>query len=217
METPVQTAAQTAENRIYRTLTMRTPKLILGDLAIQEVPDSIGDLTGLTDLDLESLHFEQRGSNLSTLPTSIGCLIKLRSIDVSGNQITWLPVSIRQLAALETFDLANNLLTRLPRSIGRLPNLRHLNVALNHLTDLPDSIGWLTKLEILDVSDNSLVTLPSSLRNLRSLKAIFLHGNAGLRIPPELLGPTAEDVKCCGEQPADPAAILDYCFKNQAS
>ncbi len=215
MEKPVQIAAYSAEDRISRVLKLGAKTLILGDLNIHEIPESIGDLVSLEHLDLESIQIEHHGSNLSTLPPALGRLANLRSIEASGNRITWLPTSLGRLAALEAFDVSCNLLTSLPQIIGALTRLRHLDVACNEMTDLPESMGELTSLETLDLTENFLCTLPDSLRKLHSLKALFLHGNDDLGLPAELLGPTADAVAHHHAQPADPARILDYYFHTQ--
>lgn len=217
MEKPVQTAEHSAEDRISRALKLAAKSLILGDLNIHEVPESIGDVVSLEHLDLESIQLEHHGSNLSTLTSAIGRLAKLRSIEASGNRITWLPTSLGQLGSLEALDVSCNLLTSLPQIIGALTHLRYLDVAFNELTELPESIGELTGLETLDLTENFLYALPDSLRKLRSLKALFLHGNDDLGIPVELLGPTADAVEHHQAQPADPARILDYYFHTQTA
>ena len=211
----MQTADYSAENRISRAMRLGAKTLILGDLNIHEVPESIGDVMTLEHLDLESIQLEHHGSNLSTLPPAIGRLAHLRSIEASGNRLTWLPTSLGQLGSLEALDVSCNLLTSLPQTIGALAHLRHLDVAFNELTELPDSVGELGSLETLDLTENFLCALPDSLRKLHSLKALFLHGNDDLGIPAELLGPTADAVAHHHAQPADPARILDYYFHIQ--
>ncbi|MHA2346780.1 MAG: leucine-rich repeat domain-containing protein [Candidatus Hodarchaeales archaeon] len=122
----------------------RITKLILTELGpflsgLTSLPESIGQLTQLTSLDL-------RDNQLSSLPVSIGQLTQLRHLDLRDNQLTSLPVSIGQLTQLRHLDLRDNQLTSLPESIGQLMQLVSLNLRENQLTNLPDSIGQLSKL-----------------------------------------------------------------------
>ena len=179
-----------AEDRISWALKTRAESLTLGDLDLTELPESIGALRDLLELDLAhqpALHY---GCNLSDLTGAIGGARQLRQLNLTCNQ-----------------------LTTLPATIGQLARLRRLKLGLNRLANLPDSIGALAELEFLDLSDNYLKALPASFRELRGLKALFLHGNDALDLPAEILGPEWDEVEQHGAHPADPAAILDYYFR----
>ena len=51
------------------------------------MPESLGNLTALTELDLS-------GNQLTAVPESLGNLTALTELDLSGNQLTALPVRL---------------------------------------------------------------------------------------------------------------------------
>jgi hypothetical protein len=65
-------------------------RLSLALMRLTAMPDWVGNVTALTELDLS-------GNQLTTLPGSLGNLTALTELDLSGNQLTTLPV---QLAGL---------------------------------------------------------------------------------------------------------------------
>jgi len=92
---------------------------------------------------------------LTDLPDAIGSLASLTELNVSSNQLTKLPDAIGSLAALTRLDVTNNQLTELPAAtIGPLTALAVLRVGMNELTDLPDAVCSLTALKELDVRGN---------------------------------------------------------------
>ncbi|MBD2329954.1 COR domain-containing protein [Alkalinema sp. FACHB-956] len=143
---------------------------------IQELPDSIGQLTNLTQLNLYN-------NQLTELPDSIGQLTNLTQLNLYNNQLTELPDSIGQLTNLTQLNLYNNQLTELPDSIGQLTNLTQLNLYNNQLTELPDSIGKLTNIKTLDLHDNKLVGLPDSIAQLSNLAILDISLNELKNLP----------------------------------
>ena len=91
------------------------------------LPTSIQKLNQLEWLDLS-------GNKLTELPSEIGDLKELRTLNVRKNQLVSLPTSIQKLQQLEDLDLSYNKLTELPSEIGDLKELRRLNVTGNPLT-----------------------------------------------------------------------------------
>jgi Leucine-rich repeat (LRR) protein len=102
---------------------------------------------------------------LTILPDSIGNLTNLTELYVRKNQLTTLPDSIGNLTNLQVLGVENNQLTTLPDWIGNLTHLEYLYVDNNQLTTLPDSIGNLTNLTKLNVEDNENLTINRSLLN----------------------------------------------------
>ncbi|MBP5092825.1 MAG: leucine-rich repeat domain-containing protein [Abditibacteriota bacterium] len=140
------------------------------------LPDSIGNLTGLTELILEHI-------NLTSLPEWIGKLTKLKVLNLRWNRLTFLPKSIGNLTRLTNLYLYNNNLTSLPESIGNLKSLKWLDLNVNNLTSLPDSIGNLTDLTELNFGSNNLTSLPESISNLTKLKVLRLNDNDLTSLP----------------------------------
>ncbi len=61
-----------------------------------------------------------RNNQLAALPSEIGQLTALESLDLGGNGLNSLPPEIGQLTALESLDLGRNQLSTLPRQLGDL-------------------------------------------------------------------------------------------------
>jgi Leucine-rich repeat (LRR) protein len=140
------------------------------------------------------------------IPTLLGLLINLVSLDLPGNSLAGtLPSELSKLTRLTgKLDLSRNLLTgTISSSIGRLVDLTelHLNenrldgaipteIALmtslttlhlssNQMTDgIPHELGRLDRLEDLRLDDNMLSgRLPSSIGNMSNIIKLHLHQN----------------------------------------
>ncbi|MBO7641857.1 MAG: leucine-rich repeat domain-containing protein [Alphaproteobacteria bacterium] len=109
--------------RYVRGKCYESAKLSYESICLRSIPDTIGNLSNLRELDLSD-------NNLETLPESIGCLKKLEELYLSGNR------SFR----------------RLPDSIGDLENLETLKLEQTNLESLPKSMERLTKLSRFDIS-----------------------------------------------------------------
>lgn len=136
---------------------------------IEWVPESIGKMTWLTDLNLS-------GNRLTILPESIGDLVNLVNLDVCTNQLVALPESIGQLICLKTLSIDNNLIEELPWTIGQCTALIELKASFNQLKALPEATGKLMQLHCLDLHWNKLNSLPTtmaSMVNLVDLDASF--------------------------------------------
>ena len=144
--------------------------LDLGSNQLTTLPPEIGQLTGLTTLHLWN-------NQLTTLPPEIGQLTGLTKLRPSSNQLTTLPPEIGQLTSLTTLHLGRNQLTTLPPEIGQLTSLTTLHLGSNQLTTLPPEIGQLTRLTTLDLSRNQLITLPPEIGQLTNLTVFDLSKN----------------------------------------
>ncbi len=149
------------------------------------VPQSIGDLTDLTHLDLSYNYIE-------TLPESIGNLTNLTNLNLKSNRLTKLPESIGTLTKLKVFNIHRNPLVELPESIGNLTKITQLrpckgSANSSDLQRLPESIGNLTNLTQLALQGCKLTELPESIGNLSKLSQLYLNYNR-LAILPESIG-----------------------------
>ena len=169
--------------------------LNLSGNAINEIPESIENLSNLTHLDLsfndslidlpESIgnlsnldYLDLSFNGIRNLPESIGNLSNLTKLDLGFNDTRNLPESIGNLSKLVRLNLSfNQNLKNLPESIGNLFNLIHLNSRYNQLENLPNSIGNLSNLISLDLSNNHLKNLPESIGNLSNLIYLNLRSN----------------------------------------
>ncbi len=172
-------AYQEAEQRIEAARQEGATELDLSLMGLAEVPEAIGSLAQLQELNLFN-------NQLTALPEAIGSLTQLQELDLSYNQLTALPEAIGSLAQLQKLSLANNQLIKLPEAIGSLAQLQSLNLYHNQLTTLPESLGKLTQLQILILVGNNLVVLPQRLDNLNRLKVLSLSSNPFAFLPEQL-------------------------------
>ncbi len=163
-------AYREAERRIKNAQRTGEEGIELRDVYLTELPTSIGDLTQLLTLDLAE-------NKLTWLPKSLGRLSELQMLCLAGNGLTSLPKSLGNLAQLTVLGLADNQLKSLPEFLGDLTQLCSLDLAENRLTSLPESLGSLTELGSLSLSGNKLRSLPASLGQLSGLTYLGLDDN----------------------------------------
>jgi Leucine-rich repeat (LRR) protein len=156
------------------------------DEPVLSLPSSIGELKHLTTLDL-------RSSLIASLPPSIGKLQNLRDLDLSYMEdLFQLPQEIGDLASLNILDLEESSITSLPPSIGRLRNLQYLNLSeTRKLSELPEELGNLVSLNKLNLRGSSIASLPPSIGQLRNLNDLNLSQTENLLELPEEIGDLA--------------------------
>ena len=85
---------------------------------------------------------------VTSLPESIGSLTLLTELNLEENELSSLPDTIGNLKSLTELYLNNNQLSSLPDTIDNLKSLTILNLTMNSLSSLPDTIKkWLKNLE----------------------------------------------------------------------
>jgi len=104
---------------------------------------------------------------LTELPENIGELSGLKQLYLEWNKLTSLPDSFTQLSSLENLAISNNLLISLPSNFGDLSELEFVDLGYNQLTEIPESIGNLKNIEYLWLFNNQLSSLPESIFNLQ--------------------------------------------------
>ncbi|CAD6219227.1 unnamed protein product [Miscanthus lutarioriparius] len=141
------------------------------------IPSVIGELSHLRSLDVSN-------NNVSgPVPTSVGNLTRLESLFMNNNNIYGTTASIFSnllpLRRLRNLDVSYNLIIgAIPLAIGSLGQLQSLNVSDNISGTIPPSIGNLTLLEFLYMQDNFISGgIPLALSNLTSLKVIEMSAN----------------------------------------
>lgn len=96
--------------------------LDLGHNALHALPESLGDLDGLSDF--LYLH----NNRLMSLPASLARLKRLRYLNISGNVLETLPECVCEMRSLIELRASDNPLTVLPDSIRQLTSLRELHL-----------------------------------------------------------------------------------------
>ncbi|XP_034674413.1 disease resistance protein RPV1-like [Vitis riparia] len=156
-------------------------ELYLASTAIEELPSSIGHLTGLVLLDLK------RCKNLKSLPASICKLESLEYLFLSGcSKLENFPEMMEDMENLKELLLDGTSIEGLPLSIDRLKGLVLLNLRnCKNLASLPKGMCKLTSLETLIVSGCSLLNnLPRNLGSLQRLAQLHAEGTA-ITQPPD--------------------------------
>lgn len=161
-----------AERRIEAARQANAIELVLSNLELTELPETIAALTQLQTLDL-------RRNQLTELPEAIAALTQLQTLNLSYNQLTLealadLWKSLSKLTQLRGLYIWGNKLVSIPEEFCQLRQLKELHIAGNQITSLPERIGELYSLQVLNLQDNELSSLPDSLRNLQNLKRLVL-------------------------------------------
>ncbi len=165
----------------------RLRMLDLGHNQLTAVPDSLGDLDGLSDF----LYLHD--NRFASLPASLQGLTKLRYLNISANAFELFPECVCGMAGLIELRVSDNSLVSLPDSVGRLSRLRELHLRNNRLASLPKSIGALRELRQIDLRGNPLRDLPEELASLPRLEKL------DLRWVPDLARPSwAHDLEARG-------------------
>jgi Leucine-rich repeat (LRR) protein len=140
-----------------------------------QIPTEIGNLDNMRTLDLSSNWIS------GSIPDQIELLTKLTSIELASNKISGvIPDALGRLSALVRVSLDDNYLTgRLPTEIALLSNLESFSAFANRINGtLPSEIGSLLRLATFNVEDNRLFReIPSELGLCTSLQTLILSGN----------------------------------------
>lgn len=162
-----------------------TRLLLPNNNLVGTIPQEIGDLTGLTEL---NFYFNGLSGGI---PATIGSLTSLTYLNLYRNQLSGpIPSSIGNLANLNRLELNNNQLSgAIPSEVGSLTNLRYLDLHSNQLTGgIPPALGNLRSLFYLDLGSNPLGgTIPPEVGGMTGL---FYCGFNSLQltgvIPPQM-------------------------------
>nr|GEU81391.1 protein kinase-like domain-containing protein [Tanacetum cinerariifolium] len=140
------------------------------------LPSSIGSLVGLTTLDLDGNQFKGK------IPTTIGKLQKLQYLSLSRNQFLGpIPDAFGNLSMLNKLYLySNKLEDHIPSSIGNCKELNYLDLSYNRLGGkIPKQLLQIPTLTILlNLSHNNLYgSVPSEVKDLKMLNILDLSFN----------------------------------------
>jgi len=103
---------------------------------IKTIPDSIGQLKNLKELNLNN-------HAVTELPPSFGNLANLEYLYLDYNKITTFDEGFFKLSKLDELHLRGNGITELSKSFKKLENLDELELADNEIPNIPqDVLGW---------------------------------------------------------------------------
>jgi internalin A len=154
-------------------------ELYLWGNQISEIPESLSKLTNLTELYLWQ-------NQISGIPESLSKLTNLTELYLWQNQISEIPESLSQLTNLTELNLSQNQISEIPESLSQLTNLTELNLSQNQISEIPESLSQLTNLTGLNLSQNQISEIPESLSQLTNLTGLYLSQNQISEIPESL-------------------------------
>ncbi|WP_170178582.1 T9SS type A sorting domain-containing protein [Flammeovirga pectinis] len=143
------------------------------------LPSELGNLIHLTSLDLYN-------NSLVSVPLELGNLVNLTGLYLSSNSLLSIPLELGNLVNLTGLYLSSNSLVSIPVELGNLVNLTELNLSSNSLVSVPVELGNLVNLTNLSLNSNSLVSVPVELGNLLNLTSLSLSRNSLESVPVEL-------------------------------
>ncbi|HEY9646912.1 MAG TPA: COR domain-containing protein [Chroococcidiopsis sp.] len=152
--------------------------LDLSSCNLTVLPSEIGQLTRLTSLNLSNNQLTK-----SSLPEAIGQLRQLTALQLVGNQLNDLPEAIAHLHSLQELDLSYNRLKTIPTAVTLLPSLTSLVLRSNEISDIPMAIAQMQSLAVLDLSSNQIGQIPSAIAQLQQLTVLDLTSNQISEVP----------------------------------
>jgi hypothetical protein len=140
-------------------------------------------LTQLISGELKGISRLKLAEQLTSFPIEILSLAdSLEILDLSDNQLTTLPSELTQLKKLKIIFASNNLFTVLPEVLGCCENLEMVGFKSNQIEHVPaDALP--AKLRWLILTDNCIETLPDSLGERPRLQKLALAGNKLTTLP----------------------------------
>lgn len=142
--------------------------LDIARLNLTEIPSSLGTLNKLFSLNLSN--------NSITNFTNIAPLIQLEEINLSGNALTKVPEEINNFLNLKTLNLSNNKIEQFS-TLNSLHNLEWLSLENNNLNNIPTEITAIERLTYLNLSRNNISGGTGMLSTLINLEQLWLNHN----------------------------------------
>ncbi|GHU51910.1 hypothetical protein FACS189496_1130 [Bacilli bacterium] len=146
-------------------------KLDLSHYRIKEIPPELAELDGLTELDL--LNIDQ-----TNLPDFLGNLTGLKTLRIGSAYSSpherpayIVPDTLANLTKLQRLYLGYNI-PEIPSWIFTLKNLKMLTICNDEIDAIPPLIKNFTRLEGLQIHGEKITDLPESLGHLTSLRKI---------------------------------------------
>ena len=139
-----------------------------------KIPNEIGDLRGLKKLVIENMVFD-------VLPETIGQLTNLLEIDLNGTTITQLPNSIGNFTELRKFYLRSSKCQTIPDSVGKWRNVQEVLIHSSETSLLPPTIRNWVNVEIVQLRNCKFEEIPLGICGWRNIQRLWLHTNPLMR------------------------------------
>lgn len=164
---------------------------------LRSLPEAMGDVQGITKLDLH-------GNELKVLPASLARLSRLTEIDASHNRLSDLPQGLSELLRLDIsanrfkalplglssckklafLQIDGNSIGTVSNTLSALPLLKTLHFGWDTMQGLPAPLLELTQLETLSLTAKTLEPFPAEFSNMKNLKSLDI-GSCGLQGVPQ--------------------------------
>ena len=189
-------------------------RLDLSGRSLEELPESIGLLSGLTVLNLSNNHlhtlpdsFEKLTmlSNLNIRRNRFECIpdvlaeLPLRSLNANGNQIENVSI-LSQCKDLRVVDLSVNAITSMDIEIKKENELRVVNLSSNYLQEMSSFFTNFCHVERLDLSGNLITSIPSSIENMHALIELKISDNSIEQIDDAIFSLSLENIDLSSNQ-----------------
>lgn len=191
-----------AKSKMFWTKLNNLETLIMKDNNIKFLPDTMGSLRALNNLNLANnmiRHFpamvaEGLGNTLTMLdlsnnelqdvPNEIGKMKRLVRLDLSNNELRELAPNMGNMDALIWMNLDNNQLYELPDNMWKMESLAYVQANFNDIVFLSDSLATNgPPLTIMELSNNKLKMLPEAIAELPLLYQLNVENNQIMSIP----------------------------------
>ncbi|KAM7536081.1 hypothetical protein Aperf_G00000089732 [Anoplocephala perfoliata] len=123
--------------------------LLMDNNPMLNIPPEIHNLRFLTHLSISNSPY------LYELPEEIGCLVKLRALNLCSNSLLKLPPTLHALENLNYLDLSDNKFSHFPVVVCFIPHLKVLlynNCCHSCTYTEPDPPGWFDRTSLIDPS-----------------------------------------------------------------
>jgi len=135
---------------------------VLSDMKMLEFVDissnRIGNFPDMIQDELTNLNLSR--NRLTSLPLSVGDMIRLKKLNLSHNQLEEFPPMLGHGQLLSNLDVSFNMIEGdIQFDFQNIRMLDELNLSNNRITSLNSTIGKMEYLRMLDVSVNQLTTL----------------------------------------------------------
>ena len=157
------------------------------------LPDELGFMEQIEDIDFDGELEEGLNFITGTIPSTLGLLEKLVTLDLDSNELTGsIPEEIFDASRLTIMDLDSNELTgTLSSGFANLAELQILFLDNNGFYgSLPSEMGEMERLRFLRLDRNELSgTIPQEWEAMANLRVLFVNNNAQVTgTIPEYLG-----------------------------
>ena len=142
------------------------------------VPSIIGELKSIKSLDL-------RNNSISKLPNEI-CNLDIVSIYLDNNDFSEIPEQIFRMPSIEILNCSRNNISNISTNISNLSSCKVLDLQHNFINLIPDEISKLP-LNTLILKNNNIKFLPKSMNNLKSLRILDVNSNIMSNIQDDII------------------------------